>query len=60
MRPTVMTGVSQKSRCIQEEIFGPVVSVLPFDTEADAIALANDNVYGLSATIWSQDGAQVW
>ncbi|MCB0582953.1 MAG: aldehyde dehydrogenase family protein, partial [Phaeodactylibacter sp.] len=39
----------------QEEIFGPVVTIAPFDTEAEAIALANGTRYGLSATVWTQD-----
>ncbi len=59
MRPTVLTGLGNKSRCVQEEIFGPVVCILPFSSEAEAIDLANDTVYGLSATIWGQDGSQV-
>jgi betaine-aldehyde dehydrogenase len=42
-------------RAVTEEIFGPVVTVLPFADEADAIALANDTVYGLSGSIWTKD-----
>lgn len=52
--PTVLTPVAT-DRCATEEIFGPVVTVLPFDDEADAIALANDTVYGLSGSIWTND-----
>ncbi|OLY78550.1 Aldehyde dehydrogenase family 8 member A1 [Smittium mucronatum] len=53
--PTVITGCPQDSRVVQEEIFGPVVVVLPFDTEEQAIELANGNQYGLAATVWSGD-----
>ena len=55
MRPTVIDGLNNRCRTNQEEIFGPVVSIMPFDTEEEAIALANDVVYGLSATVWTQD-----
>jgi acyl-CoA reductase-like NAD-dependent aldehyde dehydrogenase len=56
--PTVVTGVDRRSRMAQEEIFGPVVCVLPFSDEADAAALANDTVFGLSGSIWSRDGSK--
>ena len=52
--PTVLTP-QRSDRSVTEEIFGPVVSVLPFDDEADAIALANDTAYGLSGSIWTDD-----
>jgi acyl-CoA reductase-like NAD-dependent aldehyde dehydrogenase len=52
--PTVLTP-SRGDRTVREEIFGPVVTVLPFDDEADAIALANDTPYGLSGSIWTND-----
>ncbi|MEB3022315.1 aldehyde dehydrogenase family protein [[Mycobacterium] crassicus] len=52
--PTVLTP-GRTDRCVTEEIFGPVVTVLPFDDEADAVALANDTVYGLSGSIWTDD-----
>jgi betaine-aldehyde dehydrogenase len=42
-------------RTVTEEIFGPVVTVLPFDDEADAVALANDTPYGLSGSIWTDN-----
>lgn len=52
--PTVLTPAAT-DRCVTEEIFGPVVTVLPFDDEADAIAMANNTVYGLSGSIWTND-----
>jgi betaine-aldehyde dehydrogenase len=53
--PTVFDGVSNEMRIAREEIFGPVVSVIPFDTEEEALRLANATPYGLSGSIWSRD-----
>ncbi|HSL65382.1 MAG TPA: aldehyde dehydrogenase family protein [Gaiellaceae bacterium] len=56
--PTVLAGVGSEMECAQEEIFGPVVAVTPFEDEADAIRLANDVRYGLMATVWTGDPAR--
>ena len=56
--PTVLCPVDTGDRAVTEEIFGPVAVVLPFDSEAEAIALANDTIYGLSGSIWTRDGAR--
>jgi aldehyde dehydrogenase (NAD+)/phenylacetaldehyde dehydrogenase len=53
--PTIFTEVDPKSRIAQEEIFGPVLSVIPFDDEQDAARIANGVLYGLAAGIWTQD-----
>jgi phenylacetaldehyde dehydrogenase len=56
VHPTVVTKVNpDSSRLFQEEIFGPVVTVLPFDDEDEAVALANNSTYGLAATVWTKD-----
>ncbi len=53
--PTVLAPVPAGHRVVTEEIFGPVVTVQPFDDEADAVAMANDTEYGLSGSIWTRD-----
>jgi phenylacetaldehyde dehydrogenase len=53
--PAVFEGVSNDMRIAKEEIFGPVVSIIPFDTEEEALRLANATPYGLSGSIWSRD-----
>jgi phenylacetaldehyde dehydrogenase len=56
VHPTVVTNVDpDSSRLFQEEIFGPVVTVLPFDDDDEAVALANNSTYGLAATAWTND-----
>ena len=56
--PTVLAPVDPSARAATEEIFGPVVCVIPFADEAEAIALANASIYGLSGSIWTRDGAR--
>lgn len=55
LSPTVFADVAPTARIFQEEIFGPVVALTPFDTEADAIALANNTRYGLAGYVWTSD-----
>jgi len=58
LRPTVLADATNDMRVAQEEIFGPVAVVVPFDDEADAIAKANDNRFGLGAGVWTRDLAR--
>ena len=53
VEPTIWLGLPQSARCMQEEIFGPVCHVMPFDTEEEAVGLANDSCYGLAAVVWT-------
>ena len=55
IEPTIIEGLDQNCKTNQDEIFGPVVTIQPFDTEEEAIALANATNYGLAASIWTQD-----
>ncbi|MEH7480125.1 aminomuconate-semialdehyde/2-hydroxymuconate-6-semialdehyde dehydrogenase [Bacillus sp. OV166] len=55
LEPTIITGLDRNCRVVREEIFGPVVTVIPFDEEEEVIAQANDTHYGLSASIWTND-----
>lgn len=55
VEPTIFTGVSNEMRIAQEEVFGPILSVIPFDTEEDAIRIGNDILFGLAAGVWTSD-----
>jgi acyl-CoA reductase-like NAD-dependent aldehyde dehydrogenase len=55
---TVLAPLSNDEPAAREEIFGPVAAVIPFDDEGDAIRIANDTIYGLSGSIWTQNGAR--
>lgn len=60
IRPTILTGVTNTMRIAREEVFGPVLAVIPFNDEAEAFALANDTPYGLAAGLWTSDTARVF
>jgi aminomuconate-semialdehyde/2-hydroxymuconate-6-semialdehyde dehydrogenase len=53
VQPTIYTGLAESTRCMKEEIFGPVCHVAPFDSEEEAVRMANDTSYGLAASIWT-------
>lgn len=55
LEPTIITGLSHSCRTNQEEIFGPVVTIMPFDTEEEVLKYANSTTYGLAATIWTEN-----
>ena len=54
LQPTVLTGLGEDAAIVREEVFGPVCHIQPFDTEEEAIRMANDTEYGLSATVWAE------
>lgn len=58
--PTVLSGLTNGARTCQQEIFGPVAAVLPFDDETDLIAQANDTAFGLASGVWTADSRKAW
>ena len=55
VEPTIWTGLEGSARCIQEEVFGPVCHIQPFDSEDEAVAMANNSKYGLAAAVWTEN-----
>ncbi|MBK6497098.1 MAG: aldehyde dehydrogenase [Saprospiraceae bacterium] len=58
LQPTIIEGLSHDCRTNQEEIFGPVVTIMPFDTEEEVLTYANSTIYGLAATVWTENLTQ--
>ncbi len=58
LEPMLLTNVEQGMKVVQEEAFGPLLPVIPFDTEEEVIGYANDSIYGLNASVWSSDLAK--
>lgn len=59
-QPTVLVDVTPDMRVVREETFGPVITVLPVEDDAEAVRLANDTVYGLTASVWSRNNRRAW
>jgi aldehyde dehydrogenase (NAD+) len=55
VQPTVFSDVTPEMTIAQEEIFGPVLAIIPYDDEEDAVRIANDSIYGLAGGVWSAD-----
>src|SRR5437667_9801303 len=55
VQPTIYTGLAESARCVKEEIFGPVCHITSFDTDDEAVHMANDTKYGLAASIWTSN-----